>query len=432
MAHKKFSLKYGRKEISFDIPEQELLYELTGWNRPACEDLSEAYLNALDHPVDSPPLGEIIKPADKVAIIVSDITRAWQRNDLTLPILLDYLNGVGVADSQVSIIIGVGAHRQNSEEEFIELCSQEVCKRVRVVNHDAYDSANMVELGTTSRGTSVAVNRIVADADRVILTGGVIYHYMAGFGGGRKSILPGVSSLKTIQQNHLLCLTDKVGGGTNPSTATGITSGSPMHEDMMEAAAFVEPDFLINVVPNIDGKITEIYTGNWVSAWQQACRMVARIFGVPIEAKADIVIASAGGYPKDINLYQSQKTIDNAVYAMRPGGVAVILAQCPLISDPPEFFDWFRYPDIPSLEAAARENFLISGWLATRQMEYKNQGTIILLTEKENMEMARRAHVEPVSTIGAALELAYHKCDTPAPQITIMPSGANTFPIFNG
>jgi nickel-dependent lactate racemase len=141
-----------------------------------------------------------------------------------------------------------------------------------------------------------------------------------------------------------------------------------MHEDMMETAAFIKPDFLVNVVPNMDGDITGIFTGNWVSAWQQACQMAARIFGVPIEAQSDIVIASAGGYPKDINLYQSQKTIDNAVYAMRPGGVAIILAQCPHICDPPEFFEWFRYPDIPSLETAARDNFLISGWLAIRQM----------------------------------------------------------------
>lgn len=432
MTHKTFSLKYGRKEVSIDIPEQALVHELTGWNRPACEDLPEAYRYALDHPIDAPPLKEIIKPDDKVVIIVSDITRAWQRNDLTLPILLDYLNQAGLADSRISIIIGVGAHRRNSEQELAELCSQEVCNRVRIANHNAYDTDNMVQLGTTSRGTPVAVNRVVAEADRLILTGGVIYHYMAGFGGGRKSILPGVASLKTIQKNHLLALTDKVGGGTNPSTASGITSGNPMHEDMMETAAFVKPDFLINVVPNIEGDITEIFTGNWVSAWQQACQMAKRIFGVPIKTQADIVIASAGGYPKDINLYQSQKTIDNAVYAMRPGGVAVILAQCPLISDPPEFIDWFRYTDIPSLEAAARENFLISGWLAVRQMEYKNQGTIILLTEKENIEMARRAHVEPVTTIRAALKLAYKKCNTPAPQIAVMAQGANTFPIFGG
>jgi nickel-dependent lactate racemase len=115
-----------------------------------------------------------------------------------------------------------------------------------VVNHDAWQIENMVYLGKTSRGTEVAVNRIAAEADRLILTGGVIYHYMAGFGGGRKSILPGVAALKTIQQNHLLALTDRVGGGTNPKSASALTTGNPMHEDMMEIAAFAKPDFLVN------------------------------------------------------------------------------------------------------------------------------------------------------------------------------------------
>mgnify|MGYP001825814705 FL=1 len=194
MTHKKFSLKYGKKEVSFDIPEKALLYGLTGWNRPACDDLCKDYRYALDHPIDAPALKEILNPTDKLVIIVSDITRAWQRNDLTLTVLLDYLNQAGLADSQVSIIIGVGAHRQNSEQEFAELCSQEVYKRVRIFNHDAFDTKNMVDLGQTSRGTPVAVNRLVAEAEREILTGGVIYHYMAGFCGRRKSIVHGVSS----------------------------------------------------------------------------------------------------------------------------------------------------------------------------------------------------------------------------------------------
>jgi nickel-dependent lactate racemase len=137
--------------------------------------------------------------------------------------LLGYLNEAGLSDDQVSIVIGVGAHRLNTESEFIELCSENVCHRVRVVNHDAWDS-KMTYLGKTSRGTEVAVNPIVAKADRLILTGGVVYHYMAGFGGGRKSILPGASSLKTIQQNHLLAFTDKIGGGSNPQVGSGISA----------------------------------------------------------------------------------------------------------------------------------------------------------------------------------------------------------------
>ncbi|MGA9261713.1 MAG: nickel-dependent lactate racemase [Desulfobacterales bacterium] len=432
MTGKNFTLKYGKGTLSFEIPADRLLYELVGSNLPAVSDLAQDYLYALDHPIDSAPLSERVKPGERVAIVVSDITRAWQRNDETLPLLIDYLNRAGIRDRDIIIIIGVGAHRPNTRDEFVELCSREICHRVRVVNHDAWQIENMVYLGKTSRGTEVAVNRIAAEADRLILTGGVIYHYMAGFGGGRKSILPGVAALKTIQQNHLLALTDRVGGGTNPKSASAVTTGNSMHEDMMEIAAFAKPDFLINVVPNLDGDIAGIFTGNWVSAWLQACQLVEEIYGVIIEEKADIVIVSAGGYPRDINLYQSQKTIDNDTYAMKTGGVAIILAQCPLIQDPPEFFEWFENKDLYSLEKAARENFLISGWLAVRQLEYKQMGSMILVTDPANLKLAAKAHMEPVVDMTAALELAYARCENMNPTITVMPQGANTLPIFKG
>jgi len=427
---KKFSLKYGKTSLNFELPEEQLLFEIKGCKTAPIQDVAGFYRRALDHPIDAPPLKQLIAPDHRVAVIVSDITRAWQRNDITLPILLDYLNDAGLPDDHVTIVIGVGAHRPNTESEFIELCSAEVCHRVRVVNHNAWDG-NMTYLGKTSRGTEVAVNPIVAEADRLILTGGVIYHYMAGFGGGRKSVLPGAASLRTIQHNHLLALTDKIGGGSNRLCASGITTGNPLHEDMMEVAAFLKPDFLINVVPNLDGELAGIFTGNWVSAWMEACNMVKQIYGVRIPQKADIVIATAGGYPKDINLYQSQKTIDNASYAMKPGGVAIILAQCPLIQDPPEFFDWFQYEDLHSMEKAARANFLISGWLAIKQIEYKALGTIILVTDPENFEFARKAHLEPAANMTDALELAYRRCGIATPTITVMPQGANTFPIID-
>ncbi|MCA1786508.1 MAG: nickel-dependent lactate racemase, partial [Desulfobacteraceae bacterium] len=326
MAKRHFALKIGKRTEKFTIPEAQILYELVGKNQAPPEDLAAAYRYALDHPIDSPPLREIVNPGETVAIAVSDITRVWQHNELTLPILIDHLNAAGIADKDITVIIAVGAHRQNTRAELEELCTKEICSRVRVVNHNAWDTENMIYYGKTSRGTEVSFNRIVAEADRVILTGGVIYHYMVGYGGGRKSIMPGVSSLKTIQQSHMWAMGKCLGDGSNPLAANMKTAGNPSHEDMMEVAAFLKADFIINVVPNLDGDITGIFTGNWISAWQKATQLVDKIFGVSIEEKADIVIASAGGYPKDINLYQSQKTIDNAVYAMKKGGVAIILA----------------------------------------------------------------------------------------------------------
>jgi lactate racemase len=430
MANRHFALKIGKGTEKFTIPETQILYELVGENQAPPEDLAAAYRYALDHPIDSPPLREIVNPGETVAIAVSDITRVWQHNELTLPILIDHLNAAGIADKDITVIIAVGAHRQNTRAELEELCTREICSRVRVVNHNAWDTENMVYYGKTSRGTEVSFNRIVAEADRVILTGGVIYHYMVGYGGGRKSIMPGVSSLKTIQQSHMWAMGKCLGDGSNPLAANMKTAGNPSHEDMMEVAAFLKADFIINVVPNLDGDITGIFTGNWISAWQKATRLVDKIFGVAIEEQADIVIASAGGYPKDINLYQSQKTIDNAVYAMKKGGVAIILADCPDIKEPGEFFDWFAHPTAFDMEKAVRENFLISGWVAVRQLEYANLGHILLVTREKNIQLAQKAGVQGVVSMEEALAIAYEKCGSDSPKITVMPQGANTFPIL--
>jgi len=430
MKDRGFELKIGKGTMSFSIPEEQLLYELVGENREPPDNLADAYRYALDHPIDSPPLCEMVNPGETVAITVSDITRVWQHNELTLPILIDYLNEAGIADKDITVIIAVGAHRQNTADELAELCTKTICNRVRVLNHNAWDKDNMVYYGKTSRGTEVSFNRLVAEADRVILTGGVIYHYMVGYGGGRKSIMPGVSSLKTIQQSHMWAMGKNLGEGSNPLAANMKTAGNPSHEDMMEVAAFLKTDFIINVVPNLDGDITGIFAGNWISAWQEATHMVDDIFGVPIDEQADIVIASAGGYPKDINLYQSQKTIDNAVYAMKPGGIAIILADCPDIKEPGEFFDWFSYPDTFDMEKAVRKNFLISGWVAVRQLEYADRGHIILVTQEKNVKLSENAGVQGVTTMEEALEIAYGKCTSNCPKITIMPQGANTFPIL--
>lgn len=430
MASREFELKIGKDVAKFSIPAEHLLYELVGENIPPPEDLETAYRHALAHPIDSPPLSEIVNPGETVAIAVSDITRVWQHNELTLPVLIDALNKAGIADKDITVIIAVGAHRQNTESEMIELCSEDIYNRIKVVNHNAWDTDNMVYYGKTSRGTEVSFNRIVAEADRVILTGGVIYHYMVGYGGGRKSIMPGVSSLKTIQQCHMWAMGSCLGDGSNPEAANMKTVGNPSHDDMMDVASFLKADFIVNVVPNLDGDITGIFAGNWVSAWQQATKMVDTIFGVKVQEQADIVIASAGGYPKDINLYQSQKTIDNAVYAMKPGGVTIVLAECPDIKEPNEFFDWFNHSTAYEMERAVRDNFLISGWVAVRQLEYARRGTIILVTQKKNIEIAKNAGVQGVPSMEEALKIAYEKCGAKSPKITVMPLGANTFPIL--
>ena len=429
MVKREFSLKYGKGTVSFSIPEEQILDVVLGKEYSELENLEVAYLEALDYPIDAPPLKEITKPGDTVAIAVSDITRAWQKNHLTVPLLINYLNSAGVPDENITIVIAVGGHRSNTEQECKELCSEEVYNRVKVVNHDAWDTENMVYLGKTSKGTEVSVNRIFTEADKVILTGGIIYHYMVGYGGGRKSVMPGIASIKTIQQSHLWALGPELGNGSNPRSVSKYTRGNEAHEDMMEVAAFVNPDFIVNVVPNPEGNIAGIFAGNWISAWLHGTELVDKIYGVQIQEEADIVIATAGGYPKDINLYQTGKTMDNAYYAMKKGGIAIILAECPDIMEPEEFTQWFNYESVYEMEKALREDFTIPGWVAFREAECSKKGPFILVTKLENADFAKKANLIPATSIDDALKIAYEKCGTSTPTVTVMPQGANTFPI---
>jgi nickel-dependent lactate racemase len=423
-------LKYGRGEVTFSLPAGQIYFEVVGKEYPAIADIPGAIKSALERPVDSPPLRELLRPTDKVAITVSDITRSWQRMDLVLPTLFDTISRAGIPDENVSVLVVVGGHRQNTEDEMEQLCGREVCRRVNVVNHNARDLQNMVYLGKTSRGTEVAINRVVAEADRIILTGGIIYHYMVGYGGGRKSVIPGFSSIRTIQQNHLLAMGRELGSGSNRNARSGKTRGNECHEDMMEIAGFVKPDFIVNVVPNAEGDYAGIFAGNWVSAWQEGTKLVDEIYSVEIPDLADIVIASAGGSPKDINLYQAGKTMDNASYAVRKGGVAIIVSECPDILEPPEFPQWFQYPSNREMERALRADFSIPGWVAWKEVECSDIATFIMVTRPENAELVGKAGIIPVATMEEALDQAYRRCGTKEPRITLMPQGANTLPVL--
>lgn len=424
---KRISLPYGKGEVSFAIPENQFFCEVWGNECPGVKGLEQEYRHALEHPLDSPPLSQLIKPGETVVILVADITRTWQRNAETLPFLLEALNELGVPDHKITIIIAVGGHRANTEPEFREICGKATCQRIRVINHDASDEMNMVYLGRTSRGTEVSVNKIAMEADRLIMTGGVVYHIMVGYGGGRKMILPGISSIKTIRQSHLWSLGPNLGDGTNPIATSGITRGNPTHDDMMDVCSFVKPHFVVNIVPNMAGEIVGIFAGNWVSAWLEATRLVDCIFTAEIEDQADIVIGSAGGYPRDINLYQTVKLMANCYEASKESGVSILLSECQDISEPIEFFQWFDYPNLLEMERALRKEFTIAGWAAFRVIEFCRK-KMILLTRKDNAPFVEKTKLIPAYTIDEALTRAYDLCGKKDPRIMIMPQGATVLP----
>ncbi|EAX48837.1 conserved hypothetical protein [Thermosinus carboxydivorans Nor1] len=425
-----FHLGFGKGTLPVTLPDEKILAVIEGRPVQPVGDVRAAVQAALRRPIGAPPLAEVIKPGDKVAIVASDVTRAWLKQDQFLPVLLDELNGAGIPDDDIFLVVALGAHRRHSEAEHVATYGQEVVSRIRILQSYALDEDDFVYVGVTSRGVRACLNRHVVGADKVILTGGIVYHSMAGFGGGRKSIVPGIASYQTIQANHNFCLHPEIGKGTNPHCDSGKLAGNPMHEDLMEIAAMLNPAFLLNAIMTADGQFAGFVAGHWRAAWEEGCRTVEAIFGVPVTGKADLVIASAGGYPKDINLYQGTKAQDNAMLACKDGGVVILVLACPDIAEPPDFSGWFDYQSLYDRELALRQAFTVPGFVALKCGEYVRRTPNIVVTLPENRDFIAKTGMIPAASLEEALAIAEAKLGRKDYTITVMPHGANTVPLI--
>lgn len=420
-------LAYGKGYLDFEFPDEVDTCLIEAAPTRAIVDFEDEVRKALRHPIKSPPLKEIVKPGETVAIVVSDITRLSYRTDGYLPILLNELNEAGIQDEKITVVISTGTHRVQTPEEDRLVVGEEAYKRVKVINHDCY-AKDLVHLGNTIRGTEIAISRTVYESDRVILTGGISYHLLAGFGGGRKSIAPGVCSFRGVQENHALALRDAGLTGINSNVGTGILEGNPVSEDMLEICEKVKPDFLINVVVNENREYIAVVAGDINEAFKVGCEVVKQSFSVPIKRRSDLIVASCGGYPKDIQLYQSMKGLDNAGYAVREGGVIILCSEC---SDGPgskDFMEWLRYPSISEMRKALDANFLMPGFVALRAASIMSTSRVILISSLAD-DIVRGVNMIPAENPEKALKIAGGLLKD-VKTIAIMPHASLTFPVL--
>ena len=309
------------------------------------------------------------------------------RQDLVVPHLLDYLlDDCGLRPEDLTIVVANGTHPGGDERELRTLVTDAVFDRVRVVNHDCA-ADELVTLGTTRFGTEVAVNRIAAEADLCLCLGAATYHVMAGFGGGRKSILPGISGEATIRQNHALSL-DPTQLRSNPLIGNGRTADNPLHLDMIEAAAMMKNLFMVNLVMNAEEKLCAVFSGHYVRSWERACREVERVYQVPIREKTDVVVAGCGGYPRDMSLYQGTKAIDNVESALKPGGTLILVIEAREGGGPAEYFGWCENLLDGSLEKRLREDFTVAGYIFFLNCEQAGRYRMMLLSDIDPAETA--------------------------------------------
>ncbi len=400
---KTYSLAYGSGQIQMNLDERHLIARLEGNAVPPMPDIASGLRAALDAPVGMPPLRAWLKAGDRVALVISDMSRFWMRQDLVIPHLVAYMNESGVPDEDIVIIVANGTHAGGDEKELRTLVTDGIFDRVRVVNHDCL-APDLVYMGMTPHGTPVYVNALAARADKVVCLGACTHHVMAGFGGGRKSILPGISGMESICHNHAFAL-DPVCLRSNPRIGNGRVAGNPLNEDMCEAAALMPHLFMVNLVMNADMRLAEIHAGHYLTSWQAACAAVDRIYRVNVPKKADVIIASCGGYPKDMSLYQGTKTIDNVESGLKEGGTLILAIEARDGGGPAEYFDWIRYWQDGTMEKRLREHFTVPGYIFLLNCEQARRYNIFMLTSvpaETLAPMGIRAFSDPDALLRAA------------------------------
>jgi nickel-dependent lactate racemase len=414
-------LPYGKTDVCIRIPARNLLGTIEPKEVPGVQDAKAEVERALKEPIGSKLLSEIAKPDSKVTIVVDDATRKSPSEKMLLPVLAE-LNSAGVKDENITIIFGCGTHRAVKPEEAQELLGEEALKRVKTFSH-CCSAQDMVYVGTTkTHGTKVHINRVFAEADVKVLLGDVNFHYYAGYGGGRKSILPAVCGSDTIQNNHALLL--------SASARTGNLEGNPVHVDMTEAARLAKVDFIVNVVENKKGEIVKAFAGDLEAAFLEATKLVDEMFRVTVDRRADIIVVSAGGHPADIDLYQAYKGLDNALDAVKRGGVIILVAECPEGHGNQVFYDWMtRLGDLKTVEREIKRNFVMGGHKAYYLLKAQQNHQIILVSSMPDYYATSIFKLKTTRAVNDALNEAL-KLAGSASRVWAMPQGSHTLPVF--
>jgi lactate racemase len=414
-------LPYGKTDVCVRIPARNLLGTIEPKDQRGAADPKAEVERALKEPIGSKQLCEIAKPESKVAVVVDDATRKAPSERMLLPVLTE-LNAAGVKDENISVIFGCGTHRAVKPEEATELIGEEALKRVRNLSH-CCTGQDLVYVGTTkTHGNKIYVNRTFAEADVKVLLGDINLHYYAGYGGGRKSVLPAICGGETVQNNHSLLL--------NANARTGNLEDNPVHIDMTEAARLAKVDFIVNVVENKKGEIVKAFAGDLEAAFLEGIKLVDEMFRVNIDRRADIIVVSAGGYPDDMNLYQAYKGIDNALEAVKRGGVIILVAECTEGHGNQVFYDWMtRLGDLKNVEREVKRNFVMGGHKAYYLLKALQNHQIILVSSMPDYYATSIFKLKTARAVNDALNEAL-KIAGSASRVWAMPQGNHTLPVF--
>lgn len=415
------SFPYGEKNVEVELPDEQTRI-LSSREIPILKNVKEEIVKSLEKPIAAPPLSSIIEKKNKILIIIPDITRACPTRKIIEP-LLELIEGNSL--TEVKILVANGLHRSITDKEIIELVGNKVAKEYRVVNHVATDEDQLIRLsGHTSYGTPLVVNKLVIESDLVIGIGLIEPHFVAGYSGGRKILLPGVAGAEAIFNNHSYKMID------HPKSRVGILNGNPIHEDMIEFMKGTKLDFIVNVIVNKDKEISRVFAGNPVKAHLSGIRELEKYVKVRYDKPSDIVITTNGGYPLDRNVYQTVKGMDTAAMVVRDGGVIIMVAECrDGVGGHEEFVRLIESTNTPEeiLERVRQAEPVYDQWQAQLLARVLKKAKVIMVTKGEGPNVLRKLQLDWATNLEDALELAKNIVGK-KPTITAIPEGPYIIP----
>jgi nickel-dependent lactate racemase len=414
-------LAYGKEGLWVELPDQDVTV-LEPKHMPGLPEEDEAIRAALRAPLGTPPLRDLVKADDTVAIVFSDITRPQPRKRM-LPVLLEEISHL--PHEQIVLINALGTHRPSTEEELVAMLGAGIMANYRVVQHDAWDQASMVHLGRSSLGHDAYVNAEYMRASVKILTGFIEPHFFAGFSGGPKAVLPGLADQRSVLANHGAEMIQ------DPRATWGVTEGNPIWEEMREVALMTSPTFLFNVALNRDKQVTGVFAGDLLQAHAAGTELLRSTALVPVPSPFDIVVTSNSGYPLDLNLYQAVKGMSAAALVVKPGGSIIIAAECwDGLPDHGKYAELLQTASSPEeLLAVIHSSGLVQQdqWQVQIQAQLQMKADIYVKSSYLDPQTVRRAMLNPCNLVEETLAVLLDRYG-PDATICVLPEGPMTIP----
>ncbi len=420
----KVYLAYGEEGIEVELPKGATI--LKPEDTSGLAEPKQAVTKSIEDPIGLPALRDLIEAGNRVAVVVSDITRPVPNAILLVPIL-DAIQSKGVHQEDVVIIVATGMHRASTTAEVERMLGPEIAGAYEIVNHDARDDATLASVTTTARGANVRMNRRYLEADVRIVTGFVEPHLFAGYSGGGKAVLPGVAGAEIVMSNPGADML------AHPKATWCVTEGNPVFEEMRDIALLTKPTFCVNVTLNAGREITGVFAGELVAAHEAGIEQADRQYVQQIDEAFDIVVSTNMGYPADLNLYQAVKGMSVAAQGVREGGSIVLVAECRDGLGLDEYTELLTSEASPKalLERIHSPGFArYDQWGVQLQAMAQAKADVWLHSSmsRETTESAHLNYCEDVSATVAELRERHIKGHGREPRIGVLPHGHLTVP----